>query len=59
MTSVPLRIASLLSELLLTALLITPLLARIHAEETLLRAQFGGEYDSYCGRTSRLILSLY
>jgi protein-S-isoprenylcysteine O-methyltransferase Ste14 len=44
---------------LLTALLIPPLLARIRAEERLLRAQFGGEYDAYCGRTSRLIPGLY
>jgi protein-S-isoprenylcysteine O-methyltransferase Ste14 len=44
---------------LLTALLIPPLLARIRAEETLLRSQFGGEYDAYCRRTSRLIPGLY
>ena len=44
---------------LLTALLILPLLARIHAEERLLRTQFGGEYDTYCRRTSRLIPGLY
>jgi protein-S-isoprenylcysteine O-methyltransferase Ste14 len=44
---------------LLTALLIPPLLARIHAEERLLRTQFGGEYDAYCSRTSRLIPGLY
>jgi protein-S-isoprenylcysteine O-methyltransferase Ste14 len=44
---------------LLTALLIPPLLARIRAEETLLRKQFGGEYDAYCSRTSRLIPGLY
>ena len=44
---------------LLTALLIPPLLARIRAEERLLRTQFGGEYDAYCSRTSRLIPSLY
>jgi protein-S-isoprenylcysteine O-methyltransferase Ste14 len=43
----------------LTALLIPPLLARIHAEERLLRTQFGGEYDAYCNRTSRLIPGLY
>jgi protein-S-isoprenylcysteine O-methyltransferase Ste14 len=45
--------------LLLTALLIPPLLARIGAEETLLRTQFGGEYDAYCSRTARLIPGLY
>jgi protein-S-isoprenylcysteine O-methyltransferase Ste14 len=43
----------------LTALLIPPLLARIHAEERLLRTQFGGEYDGYCNRTWRLIPGLY
>ena len=36
---------------LLTALLILPLLARIRAEEWLLRTQFGDEYGAYCART--------
>ena len=44
---------------LLTAFLIPPLLARIRAEERLLRAHFGAEYDAYCARTSRLIPGLY
>src|SRR5271167_3888035 len=44
---------------LLTALLIPPLLFRMHAEERLLRTQFGGEYEAYCSRTSRLIPGLY
>jgi protein-S-isoprenylcysteine O-methyltransferase Ste14 len=44
---------------LLTAFLIPPLLARIYAEERLLRTQFGAEYDAYCRRTSRLIPGLY
>ncbi len=44
---------------LLAALLIPPLLARIQAEERLLRAQFGAQYDAYCARTSRLIPGLY
>ena len=44
---------------LLTALLIPPILARIRAEEALLRTHFGGEYDTYCARTSRLIPWLY
>ena len=44
---------------LLTALLIPPLLARIRAEERLLRTQFGDEYDAYCTRTSRLVPGLY
>jgi protein-S-isoprenylcysteine O-methyltransferase Ste14 len=45
--------------LLLTALLVPVLLARIRAEEALLRAQFGEEYDAYAVRTSRLIPGLY
>jgi protein-S-isoprenylcysteine O-methyltransferase Ste14 len=45
--------------LLLTAFLIPPLLARICAEESLLRAHFGGEYEAYCARTSRCIPGLY
>ena len=44
---------------LLTALLVPPLLARIRAEERLLRTQFGAEYDAYRSRTSRLIPGLY
>ena len=44
---------------LLTALMIPPLLARIRAEERLLRSQFGKEYGAYCARTSRLIPGLY
>jgi len=40
---------------LLTALLIPPIIARIHAEENLLRSHFGGEYDAYCARTRWLI----
>ena len=43
----------------LSALLIPPLIARIHAEERLLRTQFAGEYDSYRNRTWRLIPGLY
>jgi protein-S-isoprenylcysteine O-methyltransferase Ste14 len=44
---------------LLTALIALPLVARIHAEERLLRAQFGAEYDAYRARTSRLIPRIY
>jgi protein-S-isoprenylcysteine O-methyltransferase Ste14 len=44
---------------LLTALLLPPLLARMNAEEKLLLAQFGSEYDAYRARTSRLIPRLY
>ena len=44
---------------LLTALIIPPLLARIRAEERLLRTQFGDEHAAYSARTSRLIPGLY
>ena len=44
---------------LLAALIIPPLSARIRAEERLLRSQFGADYDAYCVRTSRLIPGLY
>lgn len=44
---------------LLTALLIPPLLARIHSEERLLREHFGAEYEAYCVRTRRLIPGIY
>lgn len=44
---------------LLTCLMIPPLLARIGAEERLLRAEFGAEYDAYRAHTFRLIPGLY
>jgi protein-S-isoprenylcysteine O-methyltransferase Ste14 len=44
---------------LLTGLLMPPLLARIHAEERLLRSQFAREYEVYRRRTSRLIPGVY
>ena len=44
---------------LLTALTLVPVLARIHAEEMLLRSHFGAEYDAYRARTSRLIPGVY
>ena len=44
---------------LLAALTVPPLLARIRSEETLLRLQFGDEYDAYRRRTSRLIPGIY
>ena len=44
---------------LLTLLTLLPLIARIHAEEALLRAQFGSEYEAYCARTWRLVPGLY
>jgi protein-S-isoprenylcysteine O-methyltransferase Ste14 len=45
--------------LVLVALMAPPLLARIHAEERLLRAHFGSEYEAYCARTHRLIPGIY
>jgi protein-S-isoprenylcysteine O-methyltransferase Ste14 len=45
--------------LLLTASLIVPLVARIRAEERLLREHFGGEYDAYFARTWRLVPGIY
>ena len=44
---------------ILTALMVPPLVARIKAEEALLRSQFGGEYDAYQRRTWRLIPGVY
>lgn len=44
---------------LLAALTVPPILARIRAEENLLRAHFGGEYETYRARTARLIPGLY
>jgi protein-S-isoprenylcysteine O-methyltransferase Ste14 len=44
---------------LLTALLIPPLLARIRAEERLLRDEFGSEYENFCARTWRLVPWIY
>ena len=44
---------------LLVALMIPPLIARIRSEEALLRSQFGEEYAAYCARTWRLIPGLY
>ena len=44
---------------LLTTFLVPPLLARIHAEERLLRSQFGAAYEVYSARTSRLVPGLY
>lgn len=44
---------------LLTVVLLPLLVARIRAEEALLRAHFGDEYEAYRGRTSRLIPGVY
>ena len=43
----------------LTALLIAPLIARIRAEEALLSERFGAEYAAYRARTWRLVPGLY
>ncbi|WP_415756900.1 methyltransferase family protein [Pseudomonas sp. LT1P18] len=45
--------------LLLAAVTLIPLIARIHSEEALLRAQFGSEYEAYCARSWRLIPGVY
>jgi protein-S-isoprenylcysteine O-methyltransferase Ste14 len=45
--------------MLLAALMILPLVGRMRAEERLLRAHFGSEYDAYCARTKRLIPGVY
>jgi protein-S-isoprenylcysteine O-methyltransferase Ste14 len=44
---------------LLAALMVPVLLARIHAEERLLLSQFGTAYEAYRARTARLIPGLY
>jgi protein-S-isoprenylcysteine O-methyltransferase Ste14 len=44
---------------LLVALTLLPLLARIRSEEALLRSEFGAKYQAYCRRTWRLIPWLY
>jgi protein-S-isoprenylcysteine O-methyltransferase Ste14 len=45
--------------LILTAVTLAVLLARIAAEERLLHAEFGSEYDAYRARTTRLVPHLY
>ena len=44
---------------LLAVLMLVPLVGRMNAEENLLRAHFGAEYDAYCARTKRLIPGIY
>jgi protein-S-isoprenylcysteine O-methyltransferase Ste14 len=44
---------------LLAALYIPPLVARMNSEERLLRSQFGQDYEAYRSRTWRLIPGLY
>ncbi|CAJ91201.1 Protein-S-isoprenylcysteine O-methyltransferase Ste14 [Cupriavidus necator] len=43
----------------LTLLMVPVLVARIRAEEALLRDQFGDEYASYCDRTWRMLPGIY
>lgn len=43
----------------LVASLLVPLVARIRAEERLLRSHFGVEYDAYCASTWRLLPRIY
>jgi protein-S-isoprenylcysteine O-methyltransferase Ste14 len=45
--------------LVLSALMLPPLVARIDAEETLLRSQFGAEYEAYRARTWRLVPGIW
>jgi protein-S-isoprenylcysteine O-methyltransferase Ste14 len=44
---------------LLALSLLVPLVARMRAEERLLRAHFGAEYDAYVARTWRLVPGIY
>jgi protein-S-isoprenylcysteine O-methyltransferase Ste14 len=44
---------------LLAAIMIVPVLARIRSEEALLLTHFGAEYDSYRSRTARLVPWVY
>jgi protein-S-isoprenylcysteine O-methyltransferase Ste14 len=44
---------------LLTALMLIPLVARMNSEERLLQSEFGAEYDAYRARTARLVPGLY
>jgi protein-S-isoprenylcysteine O-methyltransferase Ste14 len=43
----------------LAALMLPPLVARMHAEERLLASEFGAEYEAYRARSWRLIPGLY
>ncbi|MEZ0259143.1 MAG: isoprenylcysteine carboxylmethyltransferase family protein [Chthoniobacter sp.] len=45
--------------LILTALMLIPLVARIRSEEALLLSQFGSEYEALRARTARLIPGIY
>jgi protein-S-isoprenylcysteine O-methyltransferase Ste14 len=45
--------------LLLAAMLVPPLVARMNSEEALLKSEFGAEYGQYRSRTFRLIPGIY
>ena len=45
--------------IMLVALLMVPLVARMNAEEKLLHEHFGSQYDAYCAHTWRLIPGIY
>ena len=45
--------------IVLAAHTLPPLVARMRAEEALLHAHFGPEYDAYRARTARLIPGIY
>jgi protein-S-isoprenylcysteine O-methyltransferase Ste14 len=45
--------------ILITALMLIPLLARIRSEERLLAEYFGSEYEDYRTRTWRLLPGIY
>ncbi len=45
--------------MLLAALTLVPVIARIQAEERLLQSQFGAEYAAYRSRTFRLVPGIY
>ncbi|WP_354686739.1 isoprenylcysteine carboxylmethyltransferase family protein [Cupriavidus necator] len=43
----------------LTLLMVPVLIARIRAEEALLRDEFGEEYEAYCAKTWRMVPGIY
>jgi len=45
--------------IVLVALMMVPLVARMNAEEKLLHEHFGSQYDTYCAHTWRLIPGIY
>ena len=45
--------------MLIAACLLVPLVARMHAEERLLREHFGAEYEAHFRRRWRLVPGIY